>query len=631
MVLLIIALLVPLLMPSRAFATEYYEIFSDNFNNSPIGPEWKRFYLPGHPSTSPPWSTTDWNINSGKLAVSFNQANADGGISVQNPNWKDYIFETTINQNLGQDVNVVFRYLDILNWYGLHANNNGIYVEKFINGSYSGDHRISQFDFHNNKAYRWEISITGQELALIVRDGPLEVVNTSYTFSSPTLNSGGIGFRAATGLDSNLDITFDDVLVKVTNLVVLPSPSPTPSPTPTPTPMPVPYLNQTSDPWGSEEYNHASSWVPLVSNFLFSRWGCAVTSAAMVMRFHGVELGPSGQTTDPQSLNSWLKSQPDGYFGNGNTNWIALTRYTRQAKETYPSQPNLEFTSSSSTQTSDLDLELEATRPAILRVNNDLGGTHFLVATGKQPPTYSINDPYYPSRIQLSDYANSFTGIRKFSKSETDLSHLFFLLDQPVDLSLSESNGNTDFPLLFRDVEPPLGDPENGESSGKTLYSLGLPKPLSGTYLLTLSTATPAAYLLSSYIYDINAQVTLDQIPGILTPGNPETIKINFDKSSAQNSQTDKETDYASLKTDLEEAINLGLIKNRRLARSLLSVINRAEKLHRRNLHEAEKKLLQTLSALLKGPIGSILAEPEALQILILDIEQLKLHTQGPQ
>src|ERR1700722_603606 len=91
----------------------------------------------------------------------------------------------------------------------------------------------------------------------------------------------------------------------------------------------VPLIKQTSTPWQSQEYDSAHIWNP--SNPTINAWGCAMTSAAMIFRYYGINELPDGTPLDPGTLNKWLENQPDGYVETGWVNWIALSRLSKLA------------------------------------------------------------------------------------------------------------------------------------------------------------------------------------------------------------------------------------------------------------------------------------------------------------
>ncbi len=548
-------------------------LFSDSFDSGSISSSWSRFFL-HPPQTQPPWSTNDWHVSSSALTISFNQTFVDGGIIVDGAAWDDYVYDVDFEALNGSDKNIVFRYQDPNNWYGIHANPGGIYVERYLGGSYS-DFFASGYSLQNNHVYKLRTTIVGSLLNFKVIDGGTEVVNFDYEFIGNPLHAGGVGFRAATGSDGNLNIRFDNVLVRTPGFLPDPTPTPTPTstltpaptPTPTPTPRLVPLFSQKSEPWGSQMYDQASGWIPAVSNTSFSRWGCAVTSAAMVLQYHGVARGPSGETTDPGTLNSWLRGQSDGYLRNGATNWLALTRYAKRAKLLFPSQTSLEFVRSSGANLPLLDSELEAGRPVILEENElSTGGRHFIVATEKNGSDYAINDSYFASRTLLSAYGNTFLGTRRFIPSNTDLSYLFFVVDPEVELSIADNHGNTSFAGSFYGSEDPLSGEELGQNSGKPVRVLMVPKPEDAAYIVTASSGTNRSYRLESYLYDQNGESKVSTSSGILSLNNPETIVINYSKENSNDSLSFKEITYDTVRKDYEEASAMGLVNKREKA-----------------------------------------------------------------
>jgi hypothetical protein len=148
--------------------------------------------------------------------------------------------------------------------------------------------------------------------------------------------------------------------------------------TPTPTPPPFPYLSQKDPLWGSKEYDSALTWAGIGKDGI-GRWGCALTSVAMMLRKYEVKT-PDGANVDPDILNTWLKGQPDGYIEPGLINWIAVTRYVHQSYEAGKSPTELEFVRQAS--------GTSPTLPAILGVPG-----HFVVAHDEDTTNWKINDP----------------------------------------------------------------------------------------------------------------------------------------------------------------------------------------------------------------------------------------------
>jgi len=104
--------------------------------------------------------------------------------------------------------------------------------------------------------------------------------------------------------------------------------------------------------------------------------GCAVTSAAMVLSFYGID-------TDPSRLNEFL-TKHEGYTPQGWLFWEKAADYSpgvvRHAYEDLPSYYLI-------------DSNLVRGNPVIVRIHLPNAVTHFVVITGKQGFDYLIQDP----------------------------------------------------------------------------------------------------------------------------------------------------------------------------------------------------------------------------------------------
>jgi hypothetical protein len=104
--------------------------------------------------------------------------------------------------------------------------------------------------------------------------------------------------------------------------------------------------------------------------------GCAVTSAAMVLKWYGVD-------TDPQRLNAYLTAH-GGYEGNCYLIWERAAKLGQGAvKKVYEDLPSYWR----------IDRELMKGNPVIVRIHLPGGGTHFVVIAGKHGFDYLILDP----------------------------------------------------------------------------------------------------------------------------------------------------------------------------------------------------------------------------------------------
>jgi Peptidase C39 family len=104
--------------------------------------------------------------------------------------------------------------------------------------------------------------------------------------------------------------------------------------------------------------------------------GCAVTSAAMVLSYYGID-------TDPARLNEYLTDH-DGYTPQGWLFWEKAADFSpgvvRHAYEDLPSYYLI-------------DTNLMRGNPVIVRIHLANGVTHFVVIAGKEGFDYLIQDP----------------------------------------------------------------------------------------------------------------------------------------------------------------------------------------------------------------------------------------------
>ncbi len=327
-------------------------------------------------------------------------------------------------------------------------------------------------------------------------------------------------------------------------------------------------LKQTSNPWQSDIYDTANIWSP--SDPTINSWGCALTSAVMVFKYHGLNKLPDGTTLDPGSLNYWLKNQPDGYIHNGLVNWLALSRLSRLAKSIneISSFDALEYRRVNSYNSTQLTTDINNGIPGILEEPG-----HFIVAKGINGSTFNINDPYY-SRLTLSDYGNTFLSLGRFLPSSTDLSYIMLIVDEDVNIKLFDSFNNQAGEQYIQD--PIENDSSLGEYSGDNLKIIYLSKPDSGGYKIEVSSATSNDYNLDAYFYDTQGNIHLINLSGFVSSNNEDIYDINFDRENNQDSTINAA--FNNLHFDLNYLLSTGGIKNKGLYNSLKSKSENAQK-----------------------------------------------------
>ena len=135
--------------------------------------------------------------------------------------------------------------------------------------------------------------------------------------------------------------------------------------------IPVPPLQQ-DDPHWSEE---------LLGNTIdtLGQQGCAVTSAAMILRAYGVD-------TDPSRLNAFL-TRHEGYVGDGLLDWDRVGGIVNeQVQKVYEDYASYAL----------IDSQILRGNPVIVRLHLRNGSTHFVVIVGKEGWDYLIRDPARP-------------------------------------------------------------------------------------------------------------------------------------------------------------------------------------------------------------------------------------------
>ncbi len=494
--------------------------------------------------------SSDWQVVSNKYGITTNSCITetipdtliiDDGAS--------YSFEVdmTMPSSLN-DRNFVFKYLDANNWYGIHTYHNAVYVQKVVGGTeYILSNRQTNFDFVTGGTYSFRVDVINNNFYRVYINGILQ--NTVFD-QLPFFNNYSAGLQAS----GNSQVWFDNVIVtQILAETPSPSPSPSPSPTPSPTPIPtttpsptpvIPILNvddlkQYSTPWDDDLYDHTLETI--------KQWGCALTSASMILKYHGHNILPD-------TLNNWLNLRPDGYIRNGLINWLAVSKYTKDHYS--PTSRTLEYKRLSPSEIN-LDNELTNNRPAILKEDG-----HFVVATGKLTDTYTINDPGYSDRPTLDSYGNNYLAINSYTPTDSDLSYMMFVADSDIVFELVDSDGNP-VSTTQEFIEEPINDIDDSlNKSGDPLSVLLFEKPESGEYKLRVS-GVIGSYELDTYLYDINGLVTQNTFDGQLLGGDTDIYNISFDPTNNIDLSVD------GILKNIDNAFDNNLIKNKGIYQSI--------------------------------------------------------------
>lgn len=479
-----------LIFPSTTFAQTI--LFTDDFEIGSISDKWT--------VVAGSWSNEDFSESIWARVSS--ESLSDNEIGSGNSSWINYIFDLDIFKIEGEDINLFFRtqdsrYLNLPSHnlpvsYGLHLQHNRMALQKFTVSTGAELQVVDGIPFLNSTLKHINIKLQGNNIKIFVDNSINPIID--YTDNDQPFLTGGIAIGSITGA-AGQNVRFDNVVV--TELSDEPEDDLLPV-------LTVPDLKQYSLPWKNKIYDH--------KNASIEKFGCALTSAAMVLQYHGHNIMPD-------ALNIWLKNQPDGYLRNGLLNWLAVSRYT---KDNYsPTSRTLEYKRLEATN-ENLDNELNNDRPAILKEPG-----HFVVATGKTTDSYLINDPGYSDRTDLLSYENNFLKINSFTPTDSDLSYMMFVTDPDIDLEIASSSG------LILPIDSFIEDPITNllnpdKKSGNPIKVYLFEKPTAGKYVLK-ATGPKGNYYIDSYLYNIDGKVTKNNYEGKLNKNDTDTFNINYE------------------------------------------------------------------------------------------------------
>jgi N-acetylneuraminic acid mutarotase len=328
----------------------------------------------------------------------------------------------------------------------------------------------------------------------------------------------------------------------------------------------VPNLKQYEGGWENDIYGN--------TNKTIKNYGCALTSASMVLKFFGHNINPG-------ELNIWLKEQKDGYIRNNLVNWLAISRYTKLHESI--SSPTLEYLRSAFEANKILN-NLQNNLPTIVNVPG-----HFVVTKSQTETSFGINDPGYNDRDELlPEYPdNHIQSLNTYTQSHTDLSYMMFIADQDITFKLFDSSNN-----LINNIQTYIEEPINGldgsGKSGEPLSILIFSKPPPGEYTLEITGPT-GPYQLDSYLYDIDGNVTQNIFNGYIFDSEKDTYLIYFNRNKNVG------ISYSEIYKSLQMAFENRYIFNKGILTAIKAQIQASEKLISNNMIFPSKIIIQTL------------------------------------
>lgn len=381
----------------------------------------------------------------------------------------------------------------------------------------------------------------------------------------------------------------------------------------------VPVLKQTDPLWKNEVYDTATNWSP--SDPTINSWGCAMTSAAMILNYHKINKLPDGNNLDPKNLNEWLSNQPDGYIGDGLTNWLAISRLSKLAKESGNNSnfdyDSLEYIRNKGEDKQTLITDINNLQPDILEEQG-----HFIVAKGISEDTFLINDPYYERTKLNQGYNNTFLSLGRYIPSKSDLSYLMLVVKPNINVEIKDSSGSVTPTTYF---EEQIVNDENSTVNGEKVKIIYFPKPETGEYNLLFSSNTNQLETFKLYAYDINGTVKILEPDKGLISLSPRIFRLNYNKNNLNDFKLERTASFETTIADIEYLIKTKAIKNKGLGNALIILVKNAKKNVDKNQIKIAKINLNQVKKLI-FTTKEVLINKEAYSIIDYDLKYLLNH-----
>lgn len=573
-------------------------IYSNNFesdqeNTFPSGWVEKRNYQWGNYSkkcmngqNEASWKIINYTGNK-KLQISIDGPSCVMDLVPENfiiPDVTNYQFDLDVDfpDNVFKDRNLAFRFQQPDRWYGIKLTNpNIIEFEKINLSGYNhfGNAYYSK-GFSPNNTYHLTFKITNNLLQFYINN---ELVHQALD-QDPILETGTISLKGSIGTLGPTTTYFDNIVV--TDL------------SSQKTILNVPFFSQQDPVWANVVYDSANKWANPDYQGI-KNWGCAITSATMILNYHGISNNPSGSATTPQTLNQYLKDN-DGYSLKGHLIWPSIVEYANksiQSGQLSSDAKSFDFLYETYNKDSVIN-DLKSEKSGIVRIVTDPhstttvsdDSTHFVVAKGYD----SSNNIYIADPMLLTDdnpkineaYANKqFTKYARFMPF-TQPSYLWVFVHDDKNQAWIEHNNNKlgiKNGIEYNEINNGIFNLESvsgGESTTPmtSSWQYAIPKPPSGSYTLNITSPTQLITPLEIFAYDNNSNHQKLSKEILVSQNFTRVITINYDNTNAQNSSISVISSYASLKESVKYASNQKWI-HPILEKHFLMLIDMSEKL----------------------------------------------------
>jgi hypothetical protein len=468
-----------------------------------------------------------------------------------NPEWKNILFSYDYKYLSGADRNATFWFRDTLNWTGIHFVSNSWFLSHVANGFVIWQ-KSGYVSLTKDKTYHVQLHLEDGSVKLLL-DG-----SEIFDVHVPTYDGEGgkVTLIAGTGAVSPTQAIFSNVAVALLGVV-------DELPDWIEKLLPISLTKQNDPQWTQIEYDTATAWSS--GGYGIGDWGCLIASINMILNYYGISQMPDGQEINPETLNAWLNSQPDGYVGGGLVNWSAITRLVRIINEVY-STTKLEYSRIGGDSLGVAVNEINQDRPVILQIPG-----HFLVGNGivandnDSELDLIISDPLYEYEL-FSQHQKDLLSTRILQPTMTDLS--YFHMNHQVGLEVNILDGDMNSVSSVQKFSDFLFDSSKQHSSPEfTFYEFS--KPPEGTYFIEVQQDKLGEFELTIFVYDQQGNLSNLSYKGVAGPTLETTTLLKIDYYKDQPSTLYSGVNFENFSEDINFLKSIGKIKKHYVALEL--------------------------------------------------------------
>lgn len=597
--------MISITLPSKTYAGDQVVFFEDfeNYTTNTITENWEiarniQWHNPSLPcmNGSNPAKWEIYNVfGSKRIGITLNGPSCIFEIipkyfQLSNANSYRYDVEVTFPQSLRKDRNVAFRYRGPYERYNLQITNlNATAFEKVMSVNSKVIGYPFPFNLQINETYKFSFINQDNLITFLINDIEYGRFEDNY----PILDSGTIALQASLGVLGAQTVYFDNM--KVTDLTEDPAP----------VPLAVPHFSQLDPLWKNELYDHADKVYPPNLRQI-EDLGCALTSAAMILKYNGYHLGPDGLETNPSNLNRYL-SQNGGYTRNGGVIWGYISKYAKEARvanEVQSGLPLLEF----DYRPYSFDLinqDYLDGNPSMLKILMSSAGNfnnyHFVVAKGIGQEDIFINDPLdlidMNTLLSTKYQTKPVVQVGRFKPTYTDLSYLFgYAYSNTAEMLLETEGqklGKDEYGNVYQDLEEghyiseeiayPI-DFEDLFSPEIQAKSLLLAKPAKSSYKISVSSSLEEIVPVELHWFDSEGEARVYRRNVFTGQGLTAVLKLTADTDNlGSGPEMIYFSDFDRLKRLIVYLRKHELILNDQVKDHLLSFTTAAENVYEKN------------------------------------------------